>query len=48
MRYLTLADVLSAVGDTVEFSEITFTDIDARGNFGNTPLAVVMSWKSGL
>jgi ankyrin repeat protein len=44
MYYSDVNEVLSSVSNVVEFLGVEITDIDTPGIFGNTPLAVVMSW----
>ena len=39
-----LRALLKKMEDTAEFSELTLTDVNARGNLGNTPLHVAAVW----
>ena len=44
MNYDSAQEVLSRVQDVTEFLGIHLVDVNQRGIFGNTPLAVVTSW----
>jgi ankyrin repeat protein len=39
-----LRALLEKMEDTAEFSELTLTDVNERGNLGNTPLHVAAVW----
>ena len=44
MKYKDVSEVLSRVSDTTEFLGIDLVDVNQAGIFGNTPLAVVITW----
>jgi ankyrin repeat protein len=44
MLYDSVQDVLSRVQDVTEFLGVNLEDVNQTGIFGNTPLAVVITW----
>ena len=44
MMYDSVQDVLSRVQDVTEFLGVELVEVNQRGIFGNTPLAVVITW----